>query len=110
MKRHVKIEPYWGPVGGWGSARAVSEILLREGRPVEGPVTLAEQNKPSGFACVSCSYAKPGEPKFLEFCENGAKATAWEITSNRCGPDFFAAHTLTELEGGPTMRLKKSAV
>ena len=99
MKRHVKIEPYWGPVGGWGSARAVSEILLREGRSVEGPMTLAEQNKPSGFACVSCSYAKPGEPKFLEFCENGAKATAWEITSRRCGPDFFAAHTLTELEG-----------
>jgi hypothetical protein len=56
MKRHVKIEPYWGPVGGWGSARAVSEILLREGRPVEGTVPLAEQNKPSGFACVSCSY------------------------------------------------------
>ena len=99
MKRHVKIEPYWGSVGGWGSARAVSEILLREGRSVEGPMTLAEQNKPSGFACVSCSYAKPGEPKFLEFCENGAKATAWEITSRRCGPDFFAAHTLTELEG-----------
>src|SRR3954462_11418685 len=98
MKRHVKIEPYWGPVGGWGSARAVSEIFFREGRPVEGPITLAEQNKPSGFACVSCSYAKPGEPKFLEFCENGAKATAWEITSKRCGPDFFAAHTLTELE------------
>jgi len=98
MKRHVKIEPYWGPVGGWGSARAVSEILLREGRSVEGPMTLAEQNKPSGFACVSCSYAKPGQPKFLEFCENGAKATAWEITSKRCGPDFFAAHTLTELE------------
>ena len=98
MKRHVKIEPYWGPVGGWGSARAVSDILLREGRPIEGPITLAEQNKPSGFACVSCSYAKPGQPKFLEFCENGAKATAWEITSKRCGPDFFAAHTLTELE------------
>ena len=98
MKRHVNIEPYWGPVGGWGSARAVGEILLREGRPVEGPMTLAEQNKPSGFACVSCSYAKPGEPKFLEFCENGAKATAWEITSSRCGPDFFDAHTVTELE------------
>jgi molybdopterin-dependent oxidoreductase alpha subunit len=97
-KRGVKIAPYSGPVGGWGSARAVGEILLREGRPFQGALTLIEQNKPSGFACVSCSYAKPGEPKFLEFCENGAKATAWEITSKRCGPDFFAARTLTELE------------
>jgi molybdopterin-dependent oxidoreductase alpha subunit len=107
MKRHVKIEPYRGPVGGWGSARAVSDILLREGRPIEGPITLAEQNKPSGFACVSCSYAKPGQPKFLEFCENGAKATAWEITSKRCGPDFFAAHTLTELEKWSDHSLEK---
>ena len=29
------IKPYWGPVGGWGSARAISEILLREG--ISGP-------------------------------------------------------------------------
>ena len=82
MDRHVKIKPYWGPVGGWGSARAVGEILLREGRPVEGPLTLGTKTSHPGFACVSCSYAKPGEPKFLEFCENGAKATAWEITSS----------------------------
>jgi molybdopterin-dependent oxidoreductase alpha subunit len=94
----VTIKPYWGPVGGWGSARAVSLILLRERRPVKGPLTLLHQNKPSGYQCVSCSYAKPGDPHPLEFCENGAKATAWEITSNRCGPDFFTKHTLSELE------------
>ena len=92
------IKPYWGPVGGWGSARAVSQILLRERRPIKGPLTLLHQNKPSGYQCVSCSYAKPGDPHPLEFCENGAKATAWEITSNRCGPDFFTKHRLTELE------------
>ena len=89
MTQRDRIKPYWGPVGGWGSARAVSEILLRERIPIEGPLTLLRQNKPSGFECVSCSYAKPGDPHPLEFCENGAKATAWEITSKRCGPDFF---------------------
>ena len=98
MARRVKIKPYWGPVGGWGSARAVSRILLRERRPVKGPLTLLHQNKPSGYQCVSCSYAKPGDPHPLEFCENGAKATAWEITSKRCGPDFFAEHTVGQLE------------
>jgi anaerobic selenocysteine-containing dehydrogenase len=41
---------------------------------------------------------KARRPHPLEFCENGAKATAWEITSNRCGPDFFSTHTLSELE------------
>ena len=34
----------------------------------------------------------------MEFCENGAKATAWEITSRRADRGFFAAHTLHELE------------
>jgi molybdopterin-dependent oxidoreductase alpha subunit len=98
MARRITIQPYWGPVGGWGSARAVSQILLRERRPIKGPLTLVHQNKPSGYQCVSCSYAKPGDPHPLEFCENGAKATAWEITSKRCGPEFFAKHTLRELE------------
>jgi len=107
MARRIKIKPYWGPVGGWGSARAVSEILLRERRPVKGPLTLLNQNKPGGFACVSCSYAKPGDPHPLEFCENGAKATAWEITSKRCGPEFFAKHTVSELESWPDHDLEE---
>src|ERR1043166_7806149 len=71
MARRITIQPYWGPVGGWGSARAVSQILLRERRPFKGPLTLVHQNKPSGYQCVSCSYAKPGDPHPLEFCENG---------------------------------------
>jgi len=72
------IKPYRGPVGGWGSARSVGQILFRERRPFIGPLTLLHQIKPAGFQCVSCSYAKPGDPHPLEFCENGAKATAWE--------------------------------
>jgi molybdopterin-dependent oxidoreductase alpha subunit len=108
MADHIKIKPYWGPVGGWGSARSVSEILLREGVPIEGPLTLLHQNKPSGFECVSCSYAKPGDPHPLEFCENGAKATAWEITSKRCGTDFFADHTVSQLESWPDHDLEEA--
>jgi len=98
MARDIKIKPYWGPVGGWGYAKSVTEILLREAVPFKGPFALWHQNKPSGFACVSCSYAKPDHPKLFEFCENGAKATAWEITDKRCSLDFFAEHTVTELE------------
>jgi molybdopterin-dependent oxidoreductase alpha subunit len=32
-----------------------------------------------------------------EFCENGAKATAWEITGKTIAADFFATHTLAAL-------------
>lgn len=49
--------------------------------------------------CVSCAWAKPAKPHSLEFCENGAKATAWEVTSRRADKAFFASHTLRELEG-----------
>ena len=58
---------------------------------------LLKQNKPNGFMCVSCSWAKPAKPHPFEFCENGAKATAWEITGKTVTPEFFGAHTLTEL-------------
>src|SRR5262249_7844412 len=65
-------------------------------------------NKPKGFACVSCSWAKPAKPHPFEFCEEGAKATAWEITSRRCGPDFFAAHSVRELESWSDHALEES--
>jgi molybdopterin-dependent oxidoreductase alpha subunit len=76
----------------------VTEILLRERVPVDGPSLLAHQNKPVGYMCVSCAWAKPAKTHPLEFCENGAKATAWEVTSKRADRGFFDAHTLIELE------------
>ncbi|MBW9117681.1 FdhF/YdeP family oxidoreductase [Rhizobium cauense] len=97
-KRRPKIGFDSGPAGGWGSAKSVSEVLLREHVPLSGPTLLAEQNKPDGYMCVSCAWAKPAKTHPLEFCENGAKATAWEVTSRRADRAFFEAHTLAELE------------
>ncbi len=37
------------------------------------------------------------ERRKLEFCENGAKALAWEATQFRAGRELFAQHTVTEL-------------
>ncbi len=93
------IKPYKGPAGGWGSVRSLGSILAKEGVPVSGALVLTQQNKPKGFTCVSCAWIKPAEPHVFEYCENGAKATAWEITTKRVGPEFFAKHTVTELEG-----------
>ncbi|QJD92638.1 FdhF/YdeP family oxidoreductase [Duganella dendranthematis] len=83
--------------GGWGSVKEVSNALLHEHVLIEGSKLLLHQNKTDGFACVSCAWAKPANPHPFEFCESGAKATAWEVTSKRCEPDFFARHTVTEL-------------
>jgi molybdopterin-dependent oxidoreductase alpha subunit len=99
IDRTVRTDPYKGPAGGWGSARSLGNILRREGVLLRGAVDMMKQNKKDGFACVSCAWPKPANPLPLEYCENGAKATAWEITTHRTTPDFFAQHTCAELRG-----------
>jgi molybdopterin-dependent oxidoreductase alpha subunit len=97
MKMRARIGTYDRPAGGWGSAKSVAHILRQEGVPGSGALLLWRQNKPDGYMCVSCSWAKPAHPLPLEVCENGVKATAWDVTSARCTPKFFAAHSVTEL-------------
>src|SRR5438874_3135120 len=97
MAKDRYFRPYKGPVGGWGSLWSLIRMLFHENIALKGAVTLWRQNKTSGYMCVSCAWAKPAEPRPFEFCENGAKATAWELTSKRTTPEFFAEHTLSEL-------------
>src|SRR5947209_9210040 len=94
----LKVKPYEAPTGGWGSVRSLARSLSRDHVPFTGPLVLLKQNKPDGYMCVSCAWAKPADPRVFEFCENGAKATTWEITHKRVTPDFFAKHTIPDLE------------
>src|SRR6478752_3920784 len=91
------FETYDRPAGGWGSVKAIASALAEEHVLGRGMHVLMHQNKPDGFACVSCSWAKPAHPHTIEACENGIKATAWEITRKRTPPEFFLQHTVTEL-------------
>ena len=97
MTSHKQSDAYKNASGGWGSLKAVTGILLQEHVAVDGSRVLMHQNKPDGFMCVSCSWAKPRDPHTFEFCESGAKATAWDLTAKRVDPDFFSQHTVTEL-------------
>ncbi len=106
-EREIIIDPYSGSAGGWGSAGSLAEILLREGSTVSIAADLIHQNKPDGFMCVSCAWAKPAKPHPFEYCENGAKASVWEMTHKKTGPDFFAAHRLRELEAWPDYDLEE---
>ena len=109
MSKHsneLRIENPTMPAGGWGSVQEVSTILLHQRVPLKDSPLLLKQNKPDGFACVSCAWAKPANPHPFEFCESGAKATAWETTSKAIGADFFERHTVTELEAWDDHRLE----
>ena len=63
--------------------------------------SLAKLNQVDGFDCPSCAWPDPdsGDRKHAEFCENGARAVAWEATRKRVGREFFAEHPVAELRG-----------
>ncbi|WP_374999993.1 FdhF/YdeP family oxidoreductase [Aeromicrobium sp. CTD01-1L150] len=62
--------------------------------------TLLKLNQTDGFDCMSCAWPDPDPENrhAAEFCENGAKAVAEEATRDRADPDFFAQHSIKELD------------
>lgn len=99
MSYRAVYKPYRQPTGGWGSVKSLAKHAIRQ-RAVSSAVGLMrDHNKTGGYMCTSCAWAKPGKPHLAEFCENGAKATFWDLTSKRTTPDFFACHTVSELLG-----------
>ncbi|QRG06546.1 FdhF/YdeP family oxidoreductase [Xanthobacter dioxanivorans] len=93
------IRPYHSPAGGWGALKAMGSALVEQHVAVSGMATLARMNQPGGFDCPGCGWADPKHTSPFEYCENGGKAVAWEATTRRCTPDFFAAHSVSELAG-----------
>ncbi|MGA8255808.1 MAG: FdhF/YdeP family oxidoreductase [Nocardioides sp.] len=68
--------------------------------PLRTAQTLLRLNQADGFDCQGCAWPDP-DPEHrhtAEFCENGAKAVTEEATKRRIGPEFFAEHSLAELE------------
>ncbi len=96
-KRPDGIESYTAPAGGWGALKAVAKTLAHQQIIAEGAATLLKANQPDGFDCPGCAWPDPKHTSSFEFCENGAKAITWVSTAKRVGPDFFAAHTVTDL-------------
>src|SRR5258708_21613291 len=55
-------------------------------------------NQENGFDCQSCAWPSPDTGrKIAEFCENGAKAIADELTRRRIGPECFERFSIPEL-------------
>ena len=99
MADDTSTAKYDGPAGGWGSLKGISQIFGKEWDTPEVLETLSRQNKPDGVMCVSCAWGKPADYHPFEFCENGAKATLWELTHRRCTPKDLEKHTVSELKG-----------
>ncbi|MEG0185075.1 MAG: FdhF/YdeP family oxidoreductase, partial [Stenotrophomonas sp.] len=83
--------------GGWGAAGATAKVLLQQSVVGKGSKALLAMNQPGGFKCPSCAFPDADHRRKLEFCENGAKALAWEATQHRATRELFAQHSVTEL-------------
>jgi len=60
---------------------------------------LRQMNQPNGFDCPGCAWPEDTEHrKAAEFCENGAKAFADEATRKVIDADFFAEHSIADLQ------------
>ena len=74
------------------------EHLLINHSVARGARSLMVLNHAHGVDCMSCAWPEHDDKrKLFEFCENGAKAVAWETDSRKCGAEFFAKHSVVDL-------------
>ena len=95
----VVSEPGDHAAGIPGIAVALKRSVQKMG-PRRSVRTLLKLNQIEGFDCMSCAWPDPdpGHRHTAEFCENGAKAVAEEATTARATPEFFARHSIAELD------------
>ncbi|MFE0456029.1 FdhF/YdeP family oxidoreductase [Streptomyces sp. NPDC058914] len=93
-----RSEPKKSSVGVHGITESARYSMAEMG-PRRSLQTLLSVNHVDGFDCPSCAWGDPDPEhrKSAEFCENGAKAVAWEATRKRVGAAFFAEHSVAEL-------------
>ncbi|MEV0195002.1 FdhF/YdeP family oxidoreductase [Nonomuraea sp. NPDC050691] len=77
-----------------GNAMRIAQRQMGAARSVR---TLLLVNQKNGFDCPGCAWPEGEHRSPAEFCENGAKAVAEEATTHRVGPEFFAAHPVSDL-------------
>ncbi|HEV7778813.1 MAG TPA: FdhF/YdeP family oxidoreductase [Luteibacter sp.] len=96
-KKVPGVDHYGGAAGGWDALGAVARAVRRQMGVTREARAIRRMNQPTGFDCPGCAWPDPKHTSSFEFCENGAKAVAWEATAKRATPEFFATHTVSEL-------------
>ncbi len=66
-------------------------------RPGKATRLLLALNQADGFDCPSCAWPDHDKAGLVDFCENGAKAVAYEADDRRITREFFARYSVGEL-------------
>ncbi|MCW2809586.1 MAG: putative oxidoreductase [Friedmanniella sp.] len=103
----LRVEPQEHHAAGPTAVAVSMRRSLERMGPTRTAQTWAKLNQAEGFDCMSCAWPDPdpGHRHAAEFCENGAKAVAEEATKDRATPEFFAKHSLADLDSHSEMWL-----
>ena len=74
------------------------EYSLSQTSPRRTALTLLNLNQSGGIDCPGCAWPEPHRRHKNEYCENGAKHVNDEATSRRVTRDFFAQHSVADLD------------
>ncbi|QBY04943.1 FdhF/YdeP family oxidoreductase [Thalassotalea sp. HSM 43] len=93
----VQFQQKPAKAGGIKSLQSTLKSIIKSQQPSTNIKSLLKANQDKGFDCPGCAW---GDEKqgLIQFCENGAKAIAWESTSKTIDAAFFAEHTVSELK------------
>jgi len=100
VEQDLRVTPQEDHAAGVTAVAVSMKRSLERMGPLRTSRTLTRLNQTEGFDCPSCAWPdpEPGHRALAEFCENGAKAVAEEATKDRVTRDFFAAHSIAELD------------
>lgn len=104
-----KIPVYTHPAAGWPALIASTRKLMDYQAFTRGSLSVFKSNQPKGgFDCPGCAWPDHKTHKTLDVCETGIKVIASETMSTKADADFFAKHTVTELQGWSGYELEHS--
>ncbi len=98
LKSALKLSPPAKTAAGTQAVINSMRYLSQESGLLRGNRLLLGLNQKHGVDCPSCAWPDPdGKRSRFEFCENGAKAVAWESTRKQVTASFFATHSVDSL-------------
>jgi molybdopterin-dependent oxidoreductase alpha subunit len=95
----LRVGPPKTKAAGVASVRSAFAHMHKHGHSIPSAIRiLGHMNQADGFDCPGCAWPDPDDRAALtEFCENGAKAAAWETTRHRLDWRFFQRYSIDEL-------------
>ena len=104
-----KIPVYSHPAAGWPALISSTQKLMDYQTFLRGSLSVLKSNQPQGgFDCPGCAWPDHKSHKRIDVCENGIKVVASETMTKKADAQFFARHTVTELQGWSGYELEHS--